>query len=118
MALVTDKPADVASSNDLDGIEVPADGTPPAFLKFGTTNCAIENPPAYGETRTYKVMVHCSAEHGPIERADGEERHERSLKIRLCWEDGKPKPPDPDEDQPGLFDEGGNTAASDGGDDA
>lgn len=113
MAEVKTKPAGMPSGNDLDGIEVPLDN-PPAYLNLGKTNCAIENPPRQGEVRTYKVMVYCKEEHGPLERGDGEMRYERTMKVRLCWLDGAPKPPDPDDDQPGLFDEGGNTAEPEG----
>jgi hypothetical protein len=106
MTLITDKPEGLKSSNDLDDIDLDDDTVSPAYLKFGISNCAIEDPPAVGDTRTYLVRVRCTGEHGPIERKDGEMRFERSLSIQLCWEQGKPQPPDPEEPQPGLFDDG------------
>lgn len=117
MALIKEKPADVASSNDLDGVEVPQEGTPPAYLVFGTSPCAVEDPPALGEVRTYIMRTRCTGEHGPIERKDGEQRYTRTLSVQYCYEEGKPKPPDPDDDQPGLFDEGGAAVDGDGGGD-
>ncbi|UXA06557.1 hypothetical protein KXD96_28240 (plasmid) [Mycobacterium sp. SMC-2] len=63
--------------------------------------------PAVGEVRTYIVRARCTAEHGPIERKDGEMRYTRTLTIQACWEAGK-QPPSTDDDQPGLFDEAGD----------
>lgn len=105
MTLITEKPEGLKSSNDLDNIDLVDDGTPPAYLNFGSSPCAIEDPPAVGEVRTYIVRARCTGEHGPIERKDGEMRYTRTLSAQLVWEQGKPKPPDPSEDQPGLYDE-------------
>jgi hypothetical protein len=113
MTLITDRtaPADVPSTNALDAIDVADHGTPPAYLNFGQSPCAIENPPAVGEVRTYIVRARCTAEHGPIERKDGEMRYTRTMAAQLVWEQGTPQPPDPDEEQPALFDEGGEPEA-------
>jgi hypothetical protein len=98
-------------ANVVDAIEVPSDEIPPAYLNFGQSPCAIEDPPAVGEVRTFIVRARCTAEHGPIERKDGEMRYTRTLSPQLVWEQGKPKPPDPEEDQPGLFDHNGDDDA-------
>lgn len=103
MTLISDKPQGLASSNALDAIELDDDTPHPAYLKFGISPCALNDPPAIGDTRTYLVRVRCTGEHGPIERKDGEMRYERSLAIQLVWEEGKPKPAEPEE-QPNLFD--------------
>lgn len=105
--LVTDKPQDLPSGNDLDDIPDDLLEIPAAYLGFGSTPCAMEEPPAVGEVRTYIVRARCTAEHGPIERKDGEMRYTRTLTIQACWEAGK-QPPSTDVDQPGLFDEAGD----------
>jgi hypothetical protein len=111
--LITDKPQDIPSGNALDDIDVPDDTVQPAYLNFGQSPCAIEDPPAVGEVRTYIVRARCTAEHGPIERKDGEMRYTRTMSPQLVWEQGKPQPPDPDEAQPGLFDDGDDEADGD-----
>lgn len=105
--LVTDKPDDLPSTNALDDIPDDILSVPAAYLSFGSTPCAMDEPPAVGEVRTYIVRARCTAEHGPIERKDGEMRYTRTLTIQAAWEAGK-QPPSTDEDQPGLFDEAGD----------
>jgi len=105
MALVTDKPDGMPSGNDLDRVEiVDHTGIPPAYLRFGTSPAALDDPPAIGDVRTYIVLARCTEEHGPIERRDGELRYMRTLVVQACWESGKPPPPATDEAQPALFD--------------
>lgn len=107
MSLITEKPEGLASSNDLDSIPDDLLDIPAAYLAFGSTPCAMDEPPAVGEVRTYIVRARCTAEHGPIERKDGEMRYTRTLTIQAAWESGK-QPPNTDENQPGLFDEAGD----------
>ncbi|CQD03659.1 hypothetical protein BN000_00614 [Mycobacterium europaeum] len=107
MSLITEKPEGLASSNALDNIPDDLLDTPAAYLAFGSTPCAMEEPPAVGEVRTYIVRPRCTAEHGPIERKDGEMRYTRTLTIQAAWESGK-QPPNTDDQQPGLFDEAGD----------
>lgn len=106
MALVTEKPQDLPTGNALDDIPDDLLEIPAAYLAFGSTPCAMEEPPAVGEVRTYIVRARCTAEHGPIERKDGEMRYTRTLTIQAAWESGK-QPPNTDDQQPGLFDEAG-----------
>lgn len=114
MTIITENPEGLDSGNDLDNIEVPdAEETPSAYLAFGSSPGTLEEPPAVGEIRTFIVKTRCTAEHGPIERKDGELRYTRTLSIISCWEQGKPKPPDPDEEQPALFGEDGEVSADD-----
>lgn len=105
MALVTEKPEDIASTNALD--EIPDDllQIAPAYYSLGTTPAPMENPPEIGETRTVLARVKCTGE-GKTVRTDGELRYTRKFEIQACWEKGQPEPPDADEQQPGLFDEG------------
>lgn len=107
MSLITEKPEGLASSNALDNIPDDLLDTPAAYLAFGSTPCAMDEPPAVGEVRTYIVRARCTAEHGPIERKDGEMRYTRTLTIQAAWESGK-QPPNTDDQQPGLFDEAGD----------
>lgn len=107
MALITDPPVDLPTTNALDDIPDDLLDTPAAYLAFGSTPCAMDEPPAVGEVRTYIVRARCTAEHGPIERKDGEMRYTRTLTIQAAWESGK-QPPNTDENQPGLFDEAGD----------
>lgn len=94
--LITDKPEDLPSTNALDDVEDPSPAVeiPPAYLSFGTTPCAIENPPADGDLVYYMVRARCTGEHGPVTRSDGEKRYKRDLKIQAIWL--------PDEDEPEL----------------
>ena len=96
MSLIDQKPSDLPSTNALDDIEDPAPAVeiPPAYLSFGTTPCAIENPPADGDLVYYMVRARCTGEHGPVTRSDGEKRYKRDLKIQAIWL--------PDEDEPEL----------------
>ena len=107
MALITDPPVDLPTTNALDDIPDDLLDTPAAYLAFGSTPCAMDEHPAVGEARTYIVRARCTAEHGPIERKDGEMRYTRTLTIQAAWESGK-QPPNTDENQPGLFDEAGD----------
>ena len=104
MAEVKDKPADLASTNALDGIE---DETtiPAAYLAFGTSPCPLNDPPDVDDTRIYIVRVRCTGIHGPLKRNDGEVRYRRDLAIQAVWKQGDPEPPDPDSEQPGLYDD-------------
>ncbi len=107
MALITDPPVDLPTTNALDNIPDDLLDIPAAYLAFGSTPCAMEEPPAVGEVRTYIVRARCTAEHGPIERKDGEMRYTRTLTIQAAYESGK-QPPNTDDQQPGLFDEAGD----------
>ncbi|MCV7100055.1 hypothetical protein [Mycobacterium palustre] len=111
MSLIIDKPEGLRSSNDLDAIPTDILDAPPAYLWFGTSPCAVENPPEIDEVRTYIVRVRCTGK-TEKERTDGEMRHGRQLSIQACWESGK-QPPNTDDDQPGLFDEAGNPNTDD-----
>lgn len=104
--LVTDKPQDLPTTNALDDIPDDLLDIPAAYLSFGTSPCALDDPPEIDEVRTYIVRVRCTGK-TEKERTDGEMRHGRQLAIQACWESGK-QPPNTDENQPGLFDEAGD----------
>lgn len=104
--LVTDKPQDLASGNDLDDLPDDLLSTPAAYLSFGTGPCALEDPPEIDEVRTYIVRCRCTGK-TEKERTDGEMRHGRQLAIQAVWIPGQ-QPPSTDDDQPGLLDHDGN----------
>ena len=114
MALIDEKPADLASTNALD--EVPDDllgGPPPAYLKLGTSPYAVDAPPERGDERLYCVRLVCKGKNEK-DMADGKVRHERSMHCVKMWPLGEPEPEDPKtdeelaaEDQPPLFGDDG-----------
>jgi hypothetical protein len=102
--LITDReaPPDIPEANPL--LDPQLDETPPAYLSFGQTPSAIDDPPEIGEKRTYTVRVECTGENESV-RNDGEHRFGRKLNILWAVGEGQPKPPDPSDQQPGLFDD-------------
>lgn len=106
MTLVTEKPDGLHSGNDLDYIADPdANDAEPAYLSFGSTPAALSDPPEVGQVRTYIVRVECTGQSESV-RTDGEHRYGRKLSILWAVQKGKAEPPDPDADQPSLFDDG------------
>ena len=81
--------------------------TPPAYLAFGTTPCAMEAPPDIDDVGVYVIRARCVGM-SQSERTDGELRHGRKLQIQWCIKQGQPEPPDAEQEQPGLFDEDDN----------
>ena len=107
MGIITDRtaPADVPSTNVLVNLVDPDDNdVPPAYLSFGSTPTAYQSPPQVGEKRTYVVRVECTGQSESV-RTDGEHRYGRKLTVLWAVEKGKAEPPDPDAEQPSLFDE-------------
>lgn len=62
------------------------------------------------------LRARCVAEHGPIERKDGESRYTRTMAVQAIWKQGEPEPPDADAPQPALFDDDGNPVDEAAGD--
>lgn len=117
MPIITDQPADIPTTNALDGLSTGDEPTPAAYLSFGTSPAAMEDPPEQGETRIYVVRARCSEEHGPIERKDGEMRYTRKLVIQAVWLPGQTEPV-ADQGQGALFNEDGTTDDGDPDEDA
>lgn len=117
--LITDReaPPDVPTTNNLVNIVDPDDNAAePAYLSFGSTPVAMDNPPEVGEKRTYIVRVKCTGQSESV-RTDGEHRYGRKLSILWAVEKGKAEPPDPDADQPSLFEDADEPDAEDDQDD-
>ena len=105
MGIVTEKPNHLQPVNDLDQIVDPdANDAEPAYLSFGTSPAALEDPPEVGQVRTYVVRVECTGTSESV-RTDGEHRFGRKLNILWAVSQGKAEPPDPSKDQPSLFDD-------------
>lgn len=119
MALITDKeaPDDVPTTNALDNIDTGEEEIPPAYVSFGQSPAALDEPPEVGDVRTYVVRARCTGEHGPIERKDGEMRYTRTMQIQWCHEQVKKVS---DGNQHALFDrnsvENAETGDAEGGD--
>lgn len=106
MGIDTTKAHDHPTTNALASIPDDLLSNPPAYYKLGITPAPVEDPLAAEDSGIYCVRIVCTGEHGPLMRGDGERRFERSMKIQAIWKLGDPTPPDPDEEQPGLFDDG------------
>ena len=113
MGVDTTTAADHPSTNALDDLPDDILSVPPAYLVLGTTPAALIDPPALGDTITCHVRLRCTAEHGPIERKDGDRRYTRTMSVQAIWREGEPEPPDATADQPGLFDEGDDESEPD-----
>jgi hypothetical protein len=105
MALNTTMPSDIKTTNALD--DIPADllGPIPAEIRLGAnTLMVMEEPPANGETVTVIARLRIWRTGTDQQGEDAEERHFRQGKIVAAWVQGQPEPPDPEAEQPGLFD--------------
>lgn len=114
--LVKDQPEDLPSTNALDAIpdDLLGGPPPPAYLSFGTTPHAIENPPNAedDDTRVFMIRARCTGEHGPLKRKDGEIRYKRDMAIQAIWLPGEPEP-EPEKTQAELAAEAEAEAAKD-----
>lgn len=106
MGHITEAPEDLAVSNPQ-----PLVGAAKVKITGGMSDTALDNPPEYGEYRTYIVKAWCKKVH--LDQVDGEPR----MVVDMCqvsiYEKGKV--PIVDEPQPGLFDADDQDAKSEGG---
>jgi hypothetical protein len=109
MSLITEKPDNLPSGNDLDNLQIPDDllDVPAAYFSLGSTPAPLANPPEVGDKGTLIVRYECTGE-GKTVRTDGELRYSRKLTILWAVPEGTPQPPDPEGEQPALFDTEGN----------
>jgi hypothetical protein len=116
MAIVTDQPADLKTTNALDNI--PDDdllGPVPAQLHFsGKTLLVMEKPPVKGEFVKVELTLRCKGDGTDL--LDGDELvHYRKMAFvsaKVTAEAYKPNPAEPATDDPAapaMFDHGGNT---------
>lgn len=118
MGIITDRtaPPDVPTTNALASIEDP-DAVVPHEMRLGqNVLLMLDEPPRLGETRNIVVRLRCNRIGEEQPAVDGEIRYFCGNTIVTAWELGKPKPPDPDQEQPALFGEDGEVSA-DAGDD-
>jgi hypothetical protein len=115
MGIVSEKPQDVPSSNDLDKLDIDTESglSIDAYVGFGATPKALPNPPKIGDVVTYLVKAECVCD-GRARRADGEMRYSRKMSIISVWKPGETEPVT-DSDQGELFDGDGNPADDEDG---
>lgn len=109
MALVKDKPADLKPENDLDAIPADLLGPIPAEIRLGANVLMMmDKPPECGDTITVVMRLKIKREGKELAGDEGQElTHFRLAKIVTAWLKGDPEPPDPNADQPALFDDDG-----------
>lgn len=103
MGLVTDNPGDLEPQPLIEAAKVKIVG--------GMSEYALEDPPKYGEHRTYIVKAWCKKQH--LDKVDGEDRMVVDMHQISIYEQGKV--PIVDEAQPMLFDEAMAAEADDEG---
>lgn len=96
--LVTDKPEDLPTGNDLDNVEDPDELdeyglTIDRYVGFGTTPKAIPNPPKVDEIVEYRVKVVGRGD-SRKRRTDGEMRYRSEVEILSVARAGDELPPD------------------------
>lgn len=107
MSLIDTKPKDLPSTNALDAIPADLLGPIPAEIRLGANVLMMmEEPPANGDTVTVVARLRIWRTGTDQQGEEAEERHFRQGKIVAAWVQGQPEPPDPEAEQPGLFDEG------------
>lgn len=106
MGIDTTKAHDHPSTNALDHLPDDLLDSPPAYYSFGQTPAPMEDPLNIDDWDIFMIRARCVGS-SQSERSDGEMRHGRKMQIQWCVKKGQPEPPDPEEEQPGLFDEGG-----------
>lgn len=111
MALITDRtaPSGVPTTDALASIPADLLGPIPAEIKLGQAVLMImEKPPEVRDTITVVMRLKVK-DAGVAEAGEGGEEltHYRKVKVVAAWIQGEAEPPNPDEDQPGLFDDDG-----------
>ena len=107
MALITEPPADIPTTNALDGIEEPRQGViiDAAYVRFaGTSTGSLDDPPELEESRIYIVKATCVGIDRRL-RKDSEERV--TVVMEIDWLHEKGKAPVLEDNQQPLFTEDG-----------
>ena len=114
MALVTDQPEGLPTTNALDQLPIQQALIEASFVKFtGTSGEPLDGVPGVDEERTYIVKAVCKG-YDVRKRADHENRVVAVMEITSCHERGKV--PIVDESQPSLYSVPDNADESEGGD--
>lgn len=104
MALITDKPENVPTTDALAGIPV---DTGEREIRLGqNVLLVLDDPPKLGETRDVVLRLRCKTRAAEQNNAEGDITHYCGMKIVTAWLLGQPKPPNPEENQGSLFAEG------------
>ena len=106
MAEITKMPPNLPSTDALRSIPDDLLGPIPAEIRLGANVLMImEKPPEVKDVITVVMRLRVKDEGKSEGGEDNEELvHWRRVKIVTAWIQGQPEPPNPDEDQPGLFD--------------
>jgi hypothetical protein len=108
MALITDKPKDVPTTNALDGLPDDLLGPVPARIEMsGKTLLILDNPPDPGEYLKVEITLRCKDE-GKELLDNGELVHYRKTKFIAAKITAAPYKPEPEADgepDPSLFDQ-------------
>jgi hypothetical protein len=118
MGVDTTTAAHHASTNALD--DIPADllGPIPAELRLGSNTLLVqETPPHVGDTVTICARLRIVREGKEQLNTDGDVTHFRTAKVVAAWVKGEPEPPDPEAEQPPLYDDEMEPSAEAMGDD-
>ena len=97
MALVTDKPEELAPENDLDNIVDPDAQIPDRVMRAelqmsGKTLAIVEDPPGCGDTITLMVELEVTAEGREKRKSSDESAYYRKTRLVSCWLPGGNKP--------------------------
>lgn len=114
MAEITNRtaPAYVPTTDALASIPADLLGPIPAEIHLGSNVLMVmEKPPEVKDVITVVMRLRIKDE-GKKEAGEGNEElvHYRKAKVIAAWLKGEAEPPNADEDQPGLFDDDGETS--------
>ncbi|OIN80754.1 hypothetical protein [Mycobacterium malmoense] len=107
MSLVTDKPQDIPTGNDIDNIPHDLLGPQPAVIRMsGKDLLVMETPPDIGDFVKIEITMRCKDD-GRTLLSDGEIGHYRIMSFvtaKVTTEPYKPEPEPEPEPEPSLFD--------------
>ncbi len=119
MTEITKMPADTPSTNALKSIPDDLLGPIPAEIKLGQAVLMVmEKPPEVRDTITVVMRLKVK-DAGVAEAGEGGEEltHYRKVKVVAAWIKGDPEPPNPEDEQPPMFDDEGEVSDEARGDD-
>lgn len=107
MAIVKEMPADIPTTNALANIPDDPNNVAREIRLGANVLLVLDDAPGMQETRDIVLRLRTWRRGEDQPTPDGETTYFCQTKIVTAWELGKPKPPNADENQPGLYDEAG-----------
>jgi hypothetical protein len=105
MAEVKDRPNGLPTTDTLAKIPDDLLGPIPAELRLGANTLLVqERPSGCGDTVTICARLRIVKEGREQLNVDGDVTHFRNAKVVAAWIQGDPEPPDPEAEQPSLYD--------------